>query len=315
MAESPGPSPAASRPPLSRRSAFVLLALVIAIWGVNWPVIKVGLESIPPFTFAALRVVLGAITMFAVLAVRGELAWPKRSDASLLISVGLGQIGAFLVFINLGLQYVPAGRSAILAYTTPIWVVPGAVVLLGERLGARTAAGCLLGLVGIGALFNPWDFDWRSSDALLGNAYLLLAALAWAAAILHVKAHQWETAPLALTPWQLLAAAVPLVALALAFEPDASVPLDRTTLWVLAFNGPLATAFAIWAWLSVNRTLPAITSALGSLGVPVVGLGISVLTLGEQIDVATITGLIAIACGLILVGLGDSGSRKTAEKA
>src|SRR5690242_15356870 len=135
MTTAPDASPTDARPPLSRRTAFVLLAAVIVIWGVNWPVLKVGLDTIPPFTFAALRVVLGAITMFAVLAARRELVWPKRSDVSLLVSVGLGQVGAFLVFINLGLLYVPAGRSAILAYTTPLWVVPGAIVLLGERFG------------------------------------------------------------------------------------------------------------------------------------------------------------------------------------
>jgi drug/metabolite transporter (DMT)-like permease len=315
MTTAPGASPYDARPPLSRRTAFVLLAAVIVIWGVNWPVLKVGLDTIPPFTFAALRVVLGAITMFAVLATRRELVWPKRSDVSLLVSVGLGQVGAFLVFINLGLLYVPAGRSAILAYTTPLWVVPGAIVLLGERFGLRTAAGCLLGLIGVAALFNPWDFDWRDSRALLGNGYLLIAAFVWAAAILHVKAHRWETSPLALTPWQLLTAAVPLVALALTLEPNTSIPLDGTTLWVLAFNGPIASAFAIWAWISVNRTLPAITSALGSLGVPVVGLVISVLTLGEQIDAATVGGLVSIVFGLILVGLGDSERKKTPERA
>ncbi|MGE5537658.1 MAG: DMT family transporter [Gemmatimonas sp.] len=299
---SPPPS-SGTAPAFSRRTAFFLLALVILIWGTNWPVMKIGLETLPPFTFAAARIVLGAATLFAVLALTGGIRLPPRHDLPVLFSVAMGQIAAFLGFVNLGLQYVPAGRSAILSYTTPIWVVPAAVLVLHERFGWRTVIGLALGLIGIAALFNPWGFDWSSRDALLGNGYLLLAALAWAASMVHVKMHRWESSPLELTPWQLVAAAVPLIVLALVFEPVTRLSLDHTTALVLAFNGPLSTAFAVWAWLSVNRALPAITSSLGSLGVPVVGLLASVVTLGETVDAATLIGLVAIAGGLVLVSL------------
>lgn len=301
------PPTSGASPALSRRAAFGLLALVILIWGSNWPVMKIGLDVLPPFTFAALRIALGAITLFAVLAWRGGISLPKREDVPVLLSVGLGQIGAFLAFVNLALLHVPAGRSAILSYTTPIWVVPAAVLLLHERMGKRTVIGLVLGLLGIAALFNPWEFDWSDRAALIGNGYLLLAAFAWAASILHVKIHRWKSSPLELTPWQLLVAGVPIAVLALVFEPGEWRPLDGTTLLVLAFNGPISTAFAVWAWITVNRALPAITSSLGSLGVPAVGLIASVLTLGETLDVATVAGLAFIAGGLVLVSL-DSAS-------
>lgn len=296
------PKPGAN-PALSRRTAFGLLAFVILIWGINWPVMKVGLEVLPPFTFAAMRIVLGAMTLFAVLSWRGGISLPKRHDVPVLLSVGLGQIGAFLGFVNLALQHVPAGRSAILSYTTPIWVVPAAVILLHERMGTRTVIGLALGFLGIAALFNPWEFDWSNRDTLIGNGYLLLAAFAWAASMLHVKMHRWTSSPLELAPWQLVVAGVPLGILALVFEHGDWQPLDGTTLWVLAFNGPISTAFAVWAWITVNRALPAITSSLGSLGVPAVGLIASVVALGERFDVATVAGLAFIVGGLILVSL------------
>jgi drug/metabolite transporter (DMT)-like permease len=290
-------------PHFSHRTAFVLLALVILIWGINWPVMKIGLEHLPPFTFAAARIVLGALTLFAALAVTTGVRLPSRHDLPVIFSVGIGQIGAFLGFVNLGLQYVPAGRSAILSYTTPIWVVPAAVLILHEHLGWRTMLGLALGLFGIAALFNPWGFDWSSRDALVGNGCLLLAALAWATSLVHVKMHHWRSSPFELTPWQLVVAATPLIVLAAVFESDMPVSLDHTTLLVLAFNGPISTAFAVWAWLSVNRALPAITSSLGSLGVPVVGLIASVVVLGETVDAATVAGLVAIIGGLVLVSL------------
>lgn len=300
----------ASEPTISRRTALVLLGFVIVIWGINWPVMKFGLQTLPPFSFAAVRIVLGAITLFAVLAVRGRVTWPKRQDFSVLISVGLGQIGAFLAFITLALQHVDAGRSAILSYTTPIWVVPAAVILLGERMGTRTVLGLILGFIGIAALFNPWEFDWSDRDTLIGNGYLLLAAFAWGATILHVKIHRWHSSALELAPWQLLVAAAPLTLLALIFERGQWPPLDHATMLILAFNGPISTAFAVWAWITVNRTLPAITSSLGSLGVPVVGLIASVIALGEPLDVASVAGLAFIIGGLVLVSLDPTATVK-----
>ena len=304
-------SPFTPEPTISRRTALVLLGFVIVIWGINWPVMKFGLQTLPPFSFAAVRIILGAITLFAVLAVRGKLSLPKRPDISILASVGLGQIGAFLAFITLGLGHVNAGRSAILSYTTPIWVVPAAVILLGERMGVRTVLGLILGFIGIAALFNPWEFDWSDRDALIGNGYLLLAAFAWGATILHVKIHRWHSSALELAPWQLLVAAAPLTILALIFERGQWPPLDQATILVLAFNGPISTAFAVWAWLSVNRSLPAITSSLGSLGVPVVGLIASVIALGEPLDVASVAGLAFIVGGLVLVSLDPTATVKS----
>lgn len=299
-----------SDPILSRSAAVLLLVFVILVWGINWPVMKFGLRTMPPFTFSAIRVALGALTMFLVLCFRGGIRLPSRHDMPIVISVGLGQIAAFLAFITMALQHVDAGRSAILSYTTPIWVVPAAVIFLRERLGLLTGCGLTLGLLGIAALFNPWEFNWSDRAGLIGNGYLLLAAIAWAIALLHVKVHRWHASALELAPWQLVIAAIPLGLLALIFEHDAWQPLDRATALVLLYNGPLSTAFAVWAWLTVNRALPAITSSLASLGVPVVGLITSMILLGERLDVASVAGLALISGGLVLVSLDTSATVK-----
>jgi drug/metabolite transporter (DMT)-like permease len=69
----------------------------------------------------------------------------------------------------------------------------------------------------------------------------------------------------------------------------------------LAYNGALATGFALWAWLSLNRAMPAITSAMGALGVPVVGLLASAVWLGEAINATSAAGLVLISIGLALI--------------
>jgi drug/metabolite transporter (DMT)-like permease len=300
---SKGPSGAAAAysPQPSRHTAFLLLLAVILVWGANWPIMKIGLQYIAPLTFAAFRMGLGALTLFALLAVRGELAMPSRQDMPVVWSVGLLQLAGFLIFVNLGLQEVEASRSAILSYTTMIWVTPAAIWLLGERFSWIKIVGVLCGLAGVAVMFNPASFDWSNRAALMGNVYLLLGALAWAISILHVRAHKWKQSALALAPWQLLLGFVPTALLALALEHDQPVHWSPALLAVLAYNGPIATAFALWAWISVNRGLPAIASSMGSLGVPVAGVILATLTLGEPITVENMAGLAFITLGLALV--------------
>jgi drug/metabolite transporter (DMT)-like permease len=266
---------------------------------------KVGLQSMPPVWFAAARMTLGAVSLFAMLAVLGRLKLPTRRDLPVVLTVGGLQMAIFLVLVNSGLQYVGAGRSSILAYTTPLWVTPGAMLLLGEGMNRRKALGLVLGLCGIAALFNPLGFDWGSRDALVGNGLLLLAALVGSIPILHVRAHQWDSSPLQLAPWQMTLAAVPLAALSWATEDWSTVRWSGELALILAYNGPLATAFCFWAVVSVTRALPAVTSSLSLLAVPVAGVLASAVFLGEPLTPTLVGGLVLILGGTVLVNLAD----------
>lgn len=298
-----------SPPSLGRGTAIALMTAVVVVWGANWPVMKVTLADIPPASFALARLLLGALCLFAVLAASGRLRLPGRADWPVVLSVGLLQLAAFLVLVNLGLTKVAAGRAAILAYTTPIWVVPLAMAALGERMTATKAAGLALGLAGLAALFNPMDFDWRDADALIGNGLLLLAALAWALTIIHVRGHRFALSPLQLAPWQMLLGAVPVAVLALIMDDLGDIRPGPGLYLALAYNGPLATAFALWAWITVNRALPAITTSMASLAVPAVGVLAAALALGETVGLADALGLVLVLAGLGLISRAGAAPR------
>lgn len=285
--------------------ARLLLAGVVVLWGANWPVMKVGLESMPPVWFAAARMTLGAASLFAMLAVLGRLKLPTRRDLPVVLTVGGLQMAAFLVLVNFALQHVEAGRSAVLAYTTPLWVTPAAMLLLGETMNRRKLLGLCLGLAGVAVLFNPQGFDWASRDALVGNALLLAAAFSWSLAILHVRAHQWDSSPLQLAPWQMVLAIPPLALLSWFGEDWSTIRWSGELTWILAYNGPLATAFCFWAVVSVNRALPATTTSLSLLAVPVAGVLASAIFLDEALTPTLLGGLLLILAGTVLVNLAD----------
>ncbi len=290
--------------------ARLLLVGVVVLWGANWPVMKVALQSIPPVWFAGARMTLGAACLFALLAVLGRLKLPTRRDLPLIFTVGGLQMAAFLVLVNFALLHVGAGRSAVLAYTTPLWVTPAAVLLLGETMTRRKLLGLGLGLGGVAVLFNPSGFDWSSRAALTGNALLLAAAFSWSLAILHVRVHQWDSSPLQLAPWQMVLAIPPLAVLSWFTEDWSAIAWSGELGVILAYNGPLATAFCFWAVVSVNRALPATTTSLSLLAVPVAGVLASALSLGEPLTPTLIGGLALILGGTVLVNLADMGRER-----
>lgn len=287
--------------------AVLLLAAVVVLWGANWPIMKAGLAYIPPLWFASARVLLGAGCLFLLLAWRGQLKWPHRGDWPVLASVALLQIAAFLGLVTSGLRFVEAGRSAILAYTTPLWIAPMAWLVLGERLGLTQLASIGLGRAGIIVLFNPLTFDFNDREALFGNGQLLIAAIAWAASIVHIRRHRWQSSPLALMPWQMLMGGTLLAAVAAAMEDFGSIRWSMPLVLLLAYNGPMASAFCFWAYVTVARSLPAVTLALASLAVPATGVAASAEVLGEPISTSMATGLALIAAAVAALSLPRNG--------
>lgn len=288
-------------PQSPERRAYLLLAAVIVTWGLNWPLIKFGLAYITPLWFAATRALLGAACLFVVMAARGRLRWPARADLGLLVSVGVLQVGVNLALVHIAVQLIEAGRSVILAYTTPLWVTPLAALFLGEKLTLRKLAGVGLGIAGLGVLFGPAAVVLADPASLLGNALPVLAAMISAGAIVHVRWRGASVNAFDLAPWQVLAGAAVVMPIALVVEGAPTITWSAPLAMVLAYNGALATAFGLWAYVVVMRDLPAVSTAIGSLGVPVVGLLASAVILGEPLSLDKGLGLALIITGVLVV--------------
>lgn len=286
---------------MTPRRAWLLLGGVILVWGLHWSVTKVGLETMPPLTYAMARVLVGAVALALLMRHRGRLAPPDRGDLPVILSYGLLAIAAATALMIVALVSAPAGRSSILSYTLPLWVVPIMALATRTLPTGREVLGLGLGLAGLMVLLNPLAMDWSSTDALLAAGMLLLNAAAGAVALVHVRLHPWRGTPFDVQLWQLLVALVPLTVLAFLFEQPTSVAWDLRTLLVLAYSGVLATAFAYWASQAATLAVGPVVTSVTYLGVPVVGVLGGALILGEAVPLSDVLGMIVIGAGIVLV--------------
>lgn len=292
---------------LPRRTAILLFAVVVFSWGITWPVTKAIVAEVPPLWAATIRSAIAGVALFCLLLPRGGLIVPKRGDWPVVINIALLHMVAFAALVAVGLQFISAGRSVVLGYTAPLWVVPGARLFLGERITAQRAAGVGIGVAGLAVLFNPLAFDWSDGNAVLGNGLILLGALCWAVSILHVRAHAWISTPFQLVFWEILLATVVLLALALWIEgPPPPIAWSAQLVGLFLFASMFGVVVAYWAMTVVNRSLPAVTTSLGILATPVVGTLGSAIALGEPIDLALLVAM-ALILGGIAVGTIDRG--------
>ncbi len=284
---------------------FFLLTVVLA-WGLVWPVNKVLLQSLSPLWLLALRSAIATLALFAIAAAMGRLARPPRADLPVVVSIALLHMVGFGVLATWGLQLVPTGRSVVLAYTTPLWVAPGAALFLGERLTPRRLVGVVVGLVGLAVLFNPLAFEWTDRRAALGNGAILLGALLWAASILHVRGHRWQSTPFDLAPWEMLLTTLIVTPVAVVADGPSTPAWSARELALLLYAGVPGTAVAYWATAMASRALPAVTTSLGLLATPVLSVVVAALWLGESITPSLVAAIALILGG---VALGTTGPR------
>jgi drug/metabolite transporter (DMT)-like permease len=277
----------------NRRNALIALVILSLVWGFNWIVMKAVLVDVGALAFSAMRYVFGSVVLFGLLALRRENLAPTPWRGTLII--GLTQTTGFQALVQLALIHGGAGKTALLAYTMPFWVVPLAWFVLGERPGARQWVCIGIAAAGLVLVFEPW----RAHGGLIDSALALAGGLSWAIGTVVAKRlfRDGTISPLRLTAWQMLYGTAVLVVIALCVH-------ERTTVWsprlilALLYNGVLSAGVAWALWLYIVQRLPASVAGLASLIVPLIGVLLAWLLLGETPDVAETLGIIVIAAAL-----------------
>jgi len=279
---------------------MLLLALLAVIWGLNWVAAKKSLEFVSPVWVTAFRLVPMCIIFFVVCLATKKLRMPVRADLPVIFSIGWLHMVGFSVLVSVGIQYLPAGKSIVLAYTTPLWVLPAAWLFLNEPFTRRRILGLVIGMSGLVLILQPSAMDWSDRNILIGHGFVLLAALLWAISIVYGRAHKWVTPLFSLLPWQMLLGGLTQVVLAFALEGLPQVKWSLEMVLLVGFNGLLGNGIAYWLMNIVSRDLPAATVSMGLLGVPLIGLLSASFFLGEVLGPALLIATVLIIAGIIL---------------
>jgi drug/metabolite transporter (DMT)-like permease len=283
--------------------AALPIAILTLIWGCNWPVLKMGVSELAPLTFRSLTLPLAAVGMLAVSRLAGDSVriprdwWPR---VGVLATLNIAVWNGFVLF---GVQRMPAGRSAILAYTMPIWATAIGALVLREPLSRRKLAGLALGTLGMTLLLGEDIALVR--HAPFGAAMILIAAIGWACGTVLLRKWRPPVAQNTLSGWLMLAGWVPLGLLAPLLDPqpiaETLAQLSPRGWFAIAYNVLLAGTLAHWAWFTLARTLPVAVSSLSSLPVPVVGVFAGILVLDERPGPQEWVALVLVVLALFVV--------------
>jgi O-acetylserine/cysteine efflux transporter len=226
---------------------------------------------------------------------------PVRKDFPALVAVGVGQLGLYFAFAHEAVAWVAAGRTAILANTTTIWIVPLSLIFLHERIPAHRWLAAGLGLAGVVVLMSPWAINWASHDVLIGHAFLLAASLSWSVAIIVTRTATPRSTMFELLPWCFAVSALMLAPLALWHAPDGGVGTQPMAWLALAYIGLIAGPFGTWCVIEATTALPAMVSSVGFLTTPAISLLLANILLGEPITADLLAG-----SALIVLGVGSA---------
>ncbi len=303
-------NPAASTPmtqsALSRQQLIVLVALTL-VWGVNWPVMKVGVTEMPPLSFRAISVWIGIPVLAA------GLWWLKtpfklpRAHWPALLWLSLFNMFIWHALIIVAIKNLSSGRAAILGYTMPIFSAILGALLFGAVLRWRNWLG--VGAASVGVVLLLWHEFTRLAGAPLGVILALLSAMSWALGTQLLRRSTIPVPTLTLAFWMTALTAPVLTGLALLLEQPQWVInssqwiVPSASAWAaIGYNAVMIFGFAHAAWFYLARSLPPAASTLSVMLIPVVGLFAGALGLGEVLhwqDWAAVA-LMVVAIGSVL---------------
>jgi drug/metabolite transporter (DMT)-like permease len=278
--------------------------LLCCIWGSTWLFIKLGLEDLPPFTFAGIRFVIAVAILSSIIAMR-RLSLPKTSRDWLLLMVS----GVLAFCVNFGLlfwgeQYISSGLAAVLQSTIPAFgLVIAHFYLPGEQMTPAKILGIVLGVIGVAVIFSN-QLDVAGPRALAGCAALVVSSVGAAYSNVLVKTYGKHLNPAILAGGQMFFGLIPLLLIGIPWEGSPLnfrwTPMAVVSLFYLAVVGSVV-AFLLYYWLVQNMDVT--KTMLIALVTPVVAVTLGMLVLNEELHWRTLLGGLMIISGIGIIVL------------
>ena len=288
---------------LSRKQLILIIAVTLT-WGLNWPVMKMGVTGFPPLTFRAICLWVGVPILGLALRLMHVPFYVARKDYRELFWLAVTNMFVWHVLIILAISLLSSGRAAILGYTMPVFSALLGVAFFGAQMARLQWLGVGAAAVGVSLLlFNELT---NFAGQPLGVLMALVAAAVWALGTQKLRRTTIVASTLTLSFWMTLMAAVVLTVMSVMFERHLWVMPPAKTWGAIVYNGVLIFGFTHAAWFTLARGLPPVASTLSTMMIPVLGVFLGALWLGEVLhwqDWAAV-GLMAVAISTVLISGG-----------
>lgn len=283
------------------RSVGLFVALA-GLWGLSFPAISVGLESLPPLLFATLRFAVGGALLLGYVRLDGDEWRPRTREDALSVTVA----GVFVVaggsLLFFGQLTVPGGVAAILYGLIPVLTAGFAAVLLpDEPITARRGAGVGIGLLGVAVIASPDPSNLAAAESV-GVAFVLgaTASIALGSVLLRRRSPTLGTA--AMTGWAMVVGSGLLAAGSVAVGESAG-DITPTVAGVLAvlYLAVFASALAYAVYFALLAEFGPLEINLVSYLEPIVATAAGVALLGEALTAAMAVGFVLVAAGFLVL--------------
>ena len=258
---------------------WILLILITLFWGINWPIMKIGVTEFPPLTFRTLCMIGGLPPIWLVARLRGISLRIPQGQLATIAKLSLPNMIVWHVFVILGVRMLSSGRAAILGYTMPVWAVLSGLLFFRERVTPMAWLGVACALAGALLLLSS-EFATLSGHPL-GSVLVLAAAASWGYGTVALKKSKIDMPTIALTFWMLAITTLAMGVAAILFESSAWRWPNAIEWGAIVFNAIIVFGFAHVVWFQLARTLPPIASSLSVMMIPVVGVFSGAWMLGE----------------------------------
>jgi O-acetylserine/cysteine efflux transporter len=277
---------------------LALAFVVILVWGMNFVVIRMGLNGIPPMLLGALRFTLAALpAVFFVKRPAIALRWLVAYGAT----ISLGQFAFLFTAMSVGM---PAGLASLVLQAQAFFTVALGALLLHERFRLHNAAGLAIAAGGLALIGEQGG----SAMTLAGFALTLCAALMWALGnIVTKKAGKADM--LGLVVWGSLIPPLPFFALSWWLEGPERIraalgSLGGSSLFAVVYLSFIATLVGYGLWARLMSRYPAAQVAPFSLLIPVIGLAAAAAILDEALSMPQLLGALLVMAGLLVNAFG-----------
>jgi drug/metabolite transporter (DMT)-like permease len=290
-----------------KAKAVFFTILAGALWGTSFPIIKIGLRTIDPFTFVFWRFFVSCIVLLMVMLLLKKIEF-KIVNKKLLIFLGISNaLGYLLQYI--AMPYTTAAKAALFINLSAIWVALLSPKLLGEKFSPKKVAGVLFGLAGIVFVSTNLDFSSLTQGQTAADVLLIISGLTWAIFMIYNKKLVTNSTSATFQNMTLV-----LIFTFLSIAPFSVLAgpgffaLDGWAWTAIVWTAIVCWVLPYYLWLEGLKHLSASTSTILLLSEIIVAIVASIIVLREPVTTFSTIGAFLIVIAIALVSVRD---RKT----